>query len=376
MMRETLTMSIVTQIPSIEQQSGRFQFHVPSIQKGGGKRGNVNIFSEQSRRRLCSCFASLDWQYYGDFEVPFHFLTFTTPEEYWKQKKNVYVAYRKVQKKLENLIGYEGGMRRVELGDLHGMLHYHVLIVGPEVVSQSYLREIWTKALGYVAPEGKQSEVIVDVEKVKSAEDIIKYLGKYCAKAAYEGRETGKSDVQEPSFQSCAPPGPCSSHIMYQEQEPYKNYTGGRWWATFGNLRFAIKKVALDSKLFDVKDIAYRVRRLFKKGYLARLRKRVEYKILKEFSRVYFNKGKKAHISEGMIQTVKEKLIDSNKENQIEMEKMIKKRVKSIMKKKGRFLKGRGGFVLFENPSLITNYLRFVVGECYNEEDTTNMLIA
>lgn len=270
----------------MEIQGGRFQYRQSSIsggRRGGGVRGTVQGLSDASRRRLSRKFASVDYQYFIVFGVPIWFITVTTTPEYWDRPGYCRQALERVYDRLRYDFaekGFLGGIWRRERGAKRGMLHYHLMLFGPEIDQVRFSRwwnRTWSECLRH---SGKPLRT--DVQCPESPKRIAKYLGKYCAKAGYERATTegaAGGDGQEPTG-ATAVVLLSKAHISGNDKESEK---WGRWWGVWGKDEIPWAPVeVMEGTDEDLAKLAKRIRRLYRK-WLAR---QVEERAVKKVRRV------------------------------------------------------------------------------------------
>lgn len=263
-------------VTGIEWQAGRFKFHRTSKegggQKGGGLRGRVTGMSDASRRRFMGKFASLDFEYLASRSIPIHFLTLTTPVEYWSQGREVYKALRRFRDRLEYCYGskgYLGAFVRREYGGKRGMLHYHPIVIGCESLPHAWVESTWSECLRY---DGK---VRVDVQRPESAERVAKYLCKYVSKVGYEGKLEGpKAPAEVCVAGSAGALGAAPLSKAHNVGNEGQGYTGGRWWYIWGKDTLPWGESIIFVGEFG-KAIAKRVRRIFRRWLVEQTRSRL-----------------------------------------------------------------------------------------------------
>lgn len=271
-------------------QGGRLQFRVGcpgGIRKGGGRRGVVKQMSEQSRRRLMETFGSVDWDAVAASGRTVGFLTLTTPPEFWGRGEHVWRALEKLKKRLERLSNDPGALVRKELGAKRGMLHYHLVTIGIDV-SERELSRMWTECLGASRPVRVEADY-----DTKAVHKIIKYLSKYCAKAAYKGMErdapgAGTSAAESPNDAagdlgaaralSKSHNAPCAV-----ESEENQGKNGHRWWYKWGakNIPMSETAVLRGASQEDLRRFLSKVRRVFRKWKEIRVKAAVRAQLLK-----------------------------------------------------------------------------------------------
>lgn len=256
-------------VEGFECQGGRFTAKVPiesGNRKGGGLRGRVQGMSRASRRRLMAKFASLDWSFLAKKRIPIYFVTLTTPMEYWDRPKEVYMALRRFRRRFASFRSskFHGVFVRRELGEFRGMLHYHLITIGHDGFDTECIELLWSKCLG------DYRQVRCDVQLLGDSETAAKYLSKYCAKAAYMGKEKEAHRLAEAGTEAANGAPLSKAHNGTSDNEP-DEYTGGRWWYIWGSetLPWAECYVVTGE---DARGIVKRIRRIFRRWRAAKLR--------------------------------------------------------------------------------------------------------
>jgi len=258
----------------VEWQAGRLTFKKCSGKgghKGGGIRGRVTVMSSESRRRLMGKFASIDFVALAASKTPIHFVTLTTPMEYWTRQKDVYLAVRRFREWMQynySHRGYLGGFCRRELGGKRGMLHYHLILFGCDSLAASAVSKAWSAALRY------DGRVRVDVQHPESAVRVGKYLSKYCSKVGYEGKTSAPEGATNTLVGAGSPSGadaPLSK--AHNGGNTYESYTGGRWWYVWGEENLPWGESMTFTGDFG-KALGNRVRRIFRRWLAEKVRSR------------------------------------------------------------------------------------------------------
>jgi hypothetical protein len=257
----------ITQDPLLELQSGRATFTIPgrATHRGGGLRGIIQNISEQSRRRLQRLFASIDYDTLAADKTPILFVALTTPREYWSRHTHLAASLERFFDRLEYSFGGILGLRfaiwRKEAGRKSGAIHFHLVVFGVPYLPAELLRTWWKESL-----QDTQARTIrVHVEPVETPERVARYLGKYCAKVAYDGKEAevstsiapdegGAGDVET----SADPLSLSKAHILENDSST------GRWWGIRGRANVPWGTVLTFEGDF-AKALAKRVRRIFRK---------------------------------------------------------------------------------------------------------------
>lgn len=200
----------------------------------GGRRGAINGFSAESRRRLKRKLVKLDFS-----REWWQFVTLTYPGEYqhdpagWKRNLRAYRAA------LERDWGdtFRGSIWRLEQQS-RGAPHYHLIICWrsevPRKLFRTWTRETWTRILGGAGPNANWVRTRVDNVEVQATGGVTKlmhYLSKYLAKVGYSG---------------------------WLDSSSGELLAVGRYWGEWGQLVYAPAEVYL----FDARSLAGLVRRI------------------------------------------------------------------------------------------------------------------
>ena len=254
----------------------------------GGIRGVIREMSNYARRRMMQVFASVNWAAVAAAESPILFLTLTTSPEYWARPRFVRRALRRFH---DAFNAYQGGLVcafvRKERGRKNGMLHYHLITIGVEYCEafREWLEATWARCLE------SERVIRVDVQTVHTPGRVMKYLAKYCSKAAYEGREAPEgmgecfevdadgvcTDAAAPSHSSavgsevaaassltvCGGDSAVSSALS-KVHTGDSDAGGGRWWSVWGaeGLPWCEKEIYHGD---DAHKVAVRIRRIFRR---------------------------------------------------------------------------------------------------------------
>jgi len=223
--------------PSLVQAGGLLRYSQPAGPRRRGSReavrGAIKAMSRKSRRRLILRLGSLNWEYYARIGSIVSFITLTTAPCYWGNTELLYRGLTKIYDYLRRLHGWECAFVRRELGAKRGMEHYHLMVIGPVVGTQADMERRWSEALGW---EG-EGRLRCSVETTGTASKVSKYLGKYCAKAAYEGAErewegpTGDADARR---EPCAEASGGDGRLSNGHNSEGGVCNGHRWWYQWG----------------------------------------------------------------------------------------------------------------------------------------------
>ena len=268
-------MSVSQSLVEIQGQRVTYSLAGRCHAKGGGRRGIVSDFSNASRLKLMRVFAQVDLDKCQAAGVPLLFVTLTTTPDYWNRPGFVKQALRRLERQARRDFGddFKGFIWKRELGEKRGMLHYHLVMFGPflpELELRQWLAIHWTRAL--------RSPVVlrVDVDEIRSADRIARYVAKYVAKAAYAGRRaSADAATTESAAASTARPAdaPLSkAHKCTNCKNPSK--TWGRWWGVVGRDRIPWAPLEfLDEDETTQRALMLRFRR-FARGWLKAQRKK------------------------------------------------------------------------------------------------------
>jgi hypothetical protein len=121
----------------------------------------------------------VDWNFIYIFFGAVYWCTLTTTVQYWDDEETVFVAFDKLWKRIARRYPEAGCFIKKEYGARRGMLHYHLILFGipdkSERVVHRWLLTHWQQCLS--------NEVkIVDVQRVESLPELVKYVCKYAGK--------------------------------------------------------------------------------------------------------------------------------------------------------------------------------------------------
>jgi len=145
---------------------------------GGGRRGVVQSFSAQSRKRLLQLFASVDESAVKEKCV---FITLTYPYTWPTDPANWHADLEAMLERFRRKYPNMAIIWRMELQD-RGAPHFHLLCFGYRFVPWQWVKQAWYS----IAHDGdvNQGERATDVEKIGSWRKGISYVSKYMSKAA------------------------------------------------------------------------------------------------------------------------------------------------------------------------------------------------
>jgi len=168
-------------------------------QSGGGKRGEVSVFSSGSRFRLFRLLHTLKFE-------TMTFCTLTYPAEFPTDPK-IYKAHLKEwRRRYEERFGKVPTVWRLEF-QTRGAPHYHLLQLDAPFAEVGYLSELWASVVHSCDEAHKKIGVDVKlITKGKEARLIATYIAKYVAKIDNSklseqknkvGRWWGKWNIEE-----------------------------------------------------------------------------------------------------------------------------------------------------------------------------------
>ncbi len=184
--------------------------------RGGGIRGTVTRFSEQSRKRLMERVAMVRLPFIGCY-----FMTLTYPGVYpldpgvWKRHLDTFL------KRLSRRFVAASGMWRLEFQQ-RGAPHYHLIVWGlriDQVLLRSWVRDAWYEVVG--SQDVRHLMAGTQVDLVANRRYAGRYISKYAAKV------------------SSVPVDPQTGELLHV----------GRWWGIFGDLPMRpVLRVKITSK--------------------------------------------------------------------------------------------------------------------------------
>lgn len=186
--------------------------------RGGGSRGDVTVFSPQSRLRLLRLLASVSPSAVNGFRHRCSFLTLTTrayhhPRQF---KEFMRAFFKRLGRKAPRL----AIVWRLEY-QKRGAPHLHLIVYNAPFIDKKWIQEKWGEIVGQLRP-------FTRIESIKSYKHLMSYASKYAAKVEDSGFNT----------------------VTYQAdgigQLEYGHMTPGRVWGVYNRLclPFAEKKVA------------------------------------------------------------------------------------------------------------------------------------
>lgn len=168
---------------------------------GGGERGEIKVFSPESRYRLFRLLHQITFDRVT-------FCTLTYPADFPTDKK-VYKAHLKeYRRRFERTYGKLRAVWRLEFQE-RGAPHYHIMYLDAPFIPIEEWCNLWSNVIG--TDDLNHRKIGVDVKLVTNGTEkglIVAYLGKYVAKvdnsSAYEGdrkpgRWWGKWNIVDPT---------------------------------------------------------------------------------------------------------------------------------------------------------------------------------
>lgn len=169
--------------------------------KGGGKRGEIEGFSGESRKRLIEFMHKITF-------TRLIFVTLTYPEEYPRDYKVYKNHLKRFRQAVERRYGKIGCIWRLEY-QKRGAPHYHLMYLDVEFLPLEVLSCLWFKIVG--SSDENHLKCGVDLKPVTDWGDaglVAHYVGKYAAKVGDEvseddrgktGRHWGYWNIKEES---------------------------------------------------------------------------------------------------------------------------------------------------------------------------------
>lgn len=164
-----------------------FRNYENSEQKGGGKRGKITDFSDNSRRNLMNKLAEIDAR------IEPLFTTLTLPDEFYPDRKNskkLQYFKNKFEKKLNRKYPEIGAIWKKEFmprksGLYKGVIfpHYHLLMYGAELDElRCWIAINWWEACGKLSADHLAAGT--RTEKLRNSKQGAMYITKYMSKEA------------------------------------------------------------------------------------------------------------------------------------------------------------------------------------------------
>ncbi len=155
----------------LEQQGGVLAAYDPNARypspEKPPQRGDVTEFSRKSRRRLMVLLNRLS------YEGRVSFLTLTFHGEPTLSEANA--AFKRFRAWLTYAVPGVSAVWRRERQPGRGSYHYHLLVYGLPFIAQTHVQEMWTRCT-------REDRSIVDIRRVHSRKQAMKYVSKYIAK--------------------------------------------------------------------------------------------------------------------------------------------------------------------------------------------------
>jgi len=150
--------------------------------KGGGKRGDIEGFSAESRKRMIEFMHTLTF-------TGMTFITLTYPAEYPHDYKVYKSHLKRWHQSFERRYGKVRAVWRLEY-QKRGAPHYHIMYLDPPFLPIDELSAVWYKIVG--SKDENHLRAGVDLKPVTEWGDsglVAHYIGKYAAKQSEEVSE-------------------------------------------------------------------------------------------------------------------------------------------------------------------------------------------
>lgn len=143
---------------------------------GKCKRGNVDRFSQASRKRLLEKLARLKPPQYDGYRYRVSFLTLTTQKIFHPRLAKDYLAsfFKRVARKFPHM----SAVWRLEFQE-RGAPHFHAVLYNAPYIAKEWIQKSWGEII-------EQDEPFTRIERVKSYRHLMFYAGKYMAKVVEE----------------------------------------------------------------------------------------------------------------------------------------------------------------------------------------------
>lgn len=148
--------------------------------RSGGGRGDVSVFSAQSRMRLLRLLARVSPPAVNGFRHRVTFLTLTTKAYHHPRifKKYLQVFFKRLGRKAPRL----SIIWRLEY-QKRGAPHVHCIVYNAPFIDKKWIQESWGEIVG-------QSRPFTRIESIKSYKHLMSYASKYAAKVDGRGFNT------------------------------------------------------------------------------------------------------------------------------------------------------------------------------------------
>lgn len=168
---------------------------------GGGKRGEIKVFSPDSRYRLFRLLHQLKFDRVT-------FCTLTYPADFPTDKKIYKAHLKEYRRRFERTYGKIKGVWRLEFQE-RGAPHYHIMYLDCPFIPIEEWCNLWSNVIGTDDPNHRK--IGVDIKLITEGTEsklIASYLGKYVAKVDQTdlsktvqkpGRWWGKWNIDDPT---------------------------------------------------------------------------------------------------------------------------------------------------------------------------------
>jgi hypothetical protein len=181
------------------------------------KRGNVEGFSRESRKRMFDALKQIDWDRAG---LPlFVSLTYA---QVWPEGRVVKRHLKAFWRRLRANHAGVSCMWRVELQE-RGAPHFHLLVWGADWISMDEVNEIWGETVGrelWCCKTGRPP--ITSIERVRTRNGVSWYVGKYMAKKETEEPQGGGRPVAGAAKSASDKTGPGAGPVPLCLSLPHK----------------------------------------------------------------------------------------------------------------------------------------------------------
>lgn len=191
--------------------------------RGGGSRGDVTVFSPQSRLRLLRLLASVSPPAVNGFRHRCSFLTLTTKAHLHPRQFKTYMRafFKRLGRKAPRL----AIVWRLEY-QKRGAPHVHLIVYNAPFMDKKWIQEIWGEIVGQARP-------FTRIESIKSYKHLMAYASKYAAKVDVRGFNT----------------------VTYLAEgegvSKYGSQTAGRVWGVYNRLCLPFADKVVDSIPLD-----------------------------------------------------------------------------------------------------------------------------
>lgn len=207
----------------LEQKNNKIQ--------GGGTRGKIRGFSGESRKRMLDVMQKADYEKMtkkGNCSPKFVTLTYGQlwPKTAKESKKHLFTLFKRIERKFKNKD--ISGLWKLEY-QKRGAFHFHILFFGFHFLDKDWLQQAWAEIIGvyyldlknfkgripnavykerkalkaFMAEHPEVRAPFTKIEKIRSLNGCMYYIGKYLAKTD-EKEEEGTEMVRTAGFNCVA----------------------------------------------------------------------------------------------------------------------------------------------------------------------------